>query len=156
MSSPKLTMPLTLWKKMVKELKHRGYGERETGAFLLGDRENGNVTHFIPYDELDPHAFDSGIIIFHGDGYIPLWEFCTKHHLRVLADVHTHPGAWTGQSASDSKHPMIAQKGHIALIIPNYATRENQLLKGVGIHEFLGEKKWKVWTNEDGIFELIN
>jgi len=155
MSNHKLKIKLSLWKKLIKELKLRGNSERETGAFLLGRRKENTITTFICYDNLDPHAFDSGIIIFNGDGYIPLWEYCSQNSLQVLADVHTHPGPWTGQSSSDMKHPMIAQKGHIALIIPQFAVKRNQLLSGVGIHEFLGQQQWKSWDVEDGILQLI-
>ena len=90
MQNPKLRIKLSLWKKLVKELKHRGYGERETGAFLLGSKKENTITTFICYNDLDPHAFDSGIIIFQGDGYIPLWEYCSKHDLKVLAGGCEH------------------------------------------------------------------
>src|SRR5690349_4485121 len=113
MQKPKLIIRLSVWKTLIKQLKYRGNnGKRETGAFLLGNRNTSEIISFICYNDLDPHAFDSGIIIFNGDGYIPLWEYCIKYHLKVLADVHTHPGEWTGQSDSDMRHPMIAQKGH--------------------------------------------
>lgn len=154
MQTPKLKIKLSVWRNLVKELKRRGYAKRETGAFLLG---NGNeITEFICYNDLDPHAFDNGIIIFNGDGYIPLWKHCLIHNLKVLADVHTHPTEWTGQSTSDKKHPMIAQPGHIAFIIPEFATKKNQLLDGVGIHEFLGNGQWKSWNEKDSIIQLTN
>lgn len=155
MQTRKLEVKIATWRRLVKQLKARGFGKRETGAFLLGEKDTGLITDFICYNDLDPHAFDSGIIVFHGDGYIPLWTYCTQKKLKVLADVHTHPGEWTGQSASDQKHPMIAQKGHIALIIPSFATKRNQLLNGVGVHEFLGELKWKSWKQKDEILILI-
>lgn len=155
MQNPKLKIKLTLWKRLIKELKKRGKGKRETGAFLLGETEGRTITSFICYDDLDPLAFDSGIIIFNGDGYIPLWEHCSGNRVKVLADVHTHPGDWTGQSGSDKSHPMIAQLGHIALIVPCFAMKRNQLLNGVGIHEFLGDRAWKSWFEVDGIIELI-
>lgn len=145
-----ISITKTLWKKLINELKVRGKGRRESGAFLLGKRETGEITEFVCYDDLDPNALDAGIIIFSGDGYIPLWQICREKQLQVLADVHTHPGSWTGQSGSDQKHPMIAQPGHIALIIPNLATKRGQLLKGVGIHEYLGDKKWNTWTPNSG------
>jgi hypothetical protein len=140
----------------MKELKKRGKGKKESGAFLLGpqsgDRE---ITEFICYNDLDLTAFESGIIIFNGDGYIPLWKKCIKEGLKVWADVHTHPTDWTGQSASDMANPMVAQKGHIALIVPDFARRRRQLLDGVGIHEFLGERKWKAWDGSAGVINLI-
>jgi hypothetical protein len=155
MQNHKLIIPLGIWKKLIKELKTRGKSKRETGAFLLGNRHENNITGFICYNDLDPGAFDSGIIIFNGDGYIPLWEHCLINNLKVLADVHTHPGSWTSQSGSDMQHPMIAVKGHIALIVPNFATNQKQLLNGVGIHEFLGNREWKEWKHADGIVQLI-
>jgi proteasome lid subunit RPN8/RPN11 len=155
MQNAKLKIKLSVWKKLVTELKRRGFGKRETGAFLLGNGTENEITTFICYNDLDPHAFDSGIIIFNGDGYIPLWEYCSKQNLKVLADIHTHPGDWTGQSSSDMKHPMIAQKGHIALIVPQFATKRNQLLNGVGIHEFLGKQQWKAWEENDSIIKII-
>ncbi len=143
-----------LWKKLIKELKTRGNGIRESGAFLLGNAAKGEITEFICYDDLDHHALDSGIIVFAGDGYIPLWKICREKGLQVLADVHTHPGSWTGQSGADKKHPMIAQAGHIALIIPNLATKRGQLLKNVGIHEYMGDKKWNTWEISSGKLKI--
>jgi hypothetical protein len=49
---------------------------------------------------------------------------------------------------------MIAQKGHIALIIPHFATKKKQLLNGVGIHEFLGDRNWTAWDEKEGIIQL--
>lgn len=151
-----LVISKILWKKLIKELKARGKGIRESGAFLLGDATKVMVTEFICYDDLDPHSLDSGIIVFEGDGYIPLWKICKEKGVHVLADVHTHPGSWTGQSGADKKHPMIAQAGHIALIVPNLAAKRGQLIKGVGIHEYLGDKQWKSWETTSGKFGIID
>ena len=155
MQKPKLKIKLTIWKMLIRELKRRGNGKKETGAFLLGNPDSDTITEFICYNDLDPEAFDSGIIIFNGNGYIPLWQYCAENKLKVLADVHTHPGGWTGQSSSDKKHPMVAQKGHIALIVPYFAVKRNQLLKNVGVHEFLGNRKWKALNQDDAIIELL-
>lgn len=155
MQTVKLKIPLALWKALIKQLKKRGKCERETGAFLLGPKNGNTITEFICYNDLDPHAFDSGIIVFNGDGFIPLWKHCRQYELKVLADVHTHPSNWTGQSELDKRHPMIAQKGHLALIVPKYATRWRQRLKGVGVHEFLSNRLWRTWKNSREIIHLI-
>jgi proteasome lid subunit RPN8/RPN11 len=155
MQDHKLCIVKTMWQKLMAELNKRGGGGRETGAFLLGKKGSRVVTEYICYDDLDPHALDTGIIVFNGDGYIPLWELCLQHGLKVLADVHTHPCDWTGQSGLDMRHPMIAQAGHIALIVPCYATKKRQLLKGVGIHEFLGNAEWEHWAEHNGVVRLI-
>jgi hypothetical protein len=155
MQDPKLDIQLDTWKKLIRELKKRGENIRETGAFLLGKKKERLVSSFICYNDLDPEAFDTGIIVFDGDGFIPLWQHCSAHELKVLADVHTHPSKWTEQSGSDKAHPMIAQSGHLALIVPNFAANRRQRLQGVGIHEFLGEGRWRSWSESAGIVNLV-
>ena len=131
------------WESLMQELKRRGTGERESGAFLLAKKNDNKISSFVCYDDLDPHCLDHGIITFDGAGYIPLWQLCKTKELTVLADVHTHPFGWVGQSKSDSMHPMIAQKGHVAIILPYYGQPENQDLSNAGIYEYKGDKKWK-------------
>jgi hypothetical protein len=154
MSSPSLRIPWLVWWRLIRELKCRGGGCRESGAFLLGGSGARKATHFICYDDLDPTALDTGIIIFHGEGFVPLWEFCRTHKMRVLADVHSHVGQWIGQSDSDRTHPMICQNGHVALIIPHLAQRWLQSLAGVGIHEYCGDHRWKTWEPKSGKVRL--
>ena len=146
MPSPNLRISWFLWLRLLMELRRRGRGTRESGAFLLGRSASQKATEFVCYDDLDPHVLDSGIIVFDGAGYGPLWERCERTGMRVLADVHTHPGEWTEQSPSDQTHPMISQVGHFALIVPHYARRRLQTLFGVGVHEYLGDHQWKSWA----------
>ena len=150
MASQTLTIPILLWWHLLRELRRRGRGNRESGAFLLGLASETKVLRIVFYDDLDPHALDTGIIEFDGSGYVPLWKLCREKKLRVLADVHTHPTDWTEQSGSDRTHPMISQRGHVALIVPNFARRTLQKLRGVGIHEYLGNHQWKSWEPKSG------
>jgi hypothetical protein len=154
MPSPNLRIPWFVWWSLIRELKRRGGGRRESGAFLLGRSGTRQVTHFICYDDLDPTTLDTGIIVFHGEGFVPLWDFCRTRKMRVLADVHTHANEWTGQSDSDRAHPMIAQSGHIALIVPYLAQRRFQSLAGVGIYEYCGEHRWNAWGPKSGKVRL--
>lgn len=154
MPSSSLRIPWFVWWRLIRELKRRGGGRRESGAFLLGRNGVPKVTHFICYDDLDPTALDTGIIVFHGEGFVPLWEFCRVRKMRVLADVHTHGSEWTGQSDSDRTHPMIAQSGHVALIVPHLAQRRFQSLAGVGIHEYSGDHRWNAWGPKSGKVRL--
>jgi len=140
----------SVWEKLIYELRKRGDGQRESGAFLLGKVDENRISGFVCYDDLDPHCLDHGIITFDGSGYVPLWQMCKEKGLTVLADVHTHPGEWVGQSRSDSNHPMIAQSGHIALILPEYAQAKNLRLKDAGIYEYRGNKKWKTINPKGG------
>lgn len=135
----------SLWRDLVRTLHERGRkGSRESGAFLLGYRagRRARVKRFIPYDDLDPHSLDTGIVHFDGCHYGALWEHCRRDGLVVVADVHTHPGG-SQQSDSDRAHPMIASAGHLALIVPRFAippVRQEE----IGMYRYLGAKRWDV------------
>lgn len=132
-----------LWRRLLAALRARGRGERESGAFLLGHRDAGRsrISVFVLYDDLDPHCLDTGIVHFDGRHFGRLWDLCKATGLTVVADVHTHPGgAW--QSGSDRAHPMIACAGHLALIVPRFATPPVRL-RDVGLYRYLGAKHWE-------------
>jgi hypothetical protein len=154
MKTTELKIPLLLWEKLVDQLKCRGHGSRESGAFLLGNVGGSEIEHFIAYDDLDPSALDTGIIAFQGAGFVPLWNFCALHKMQVLADVHTHERKWTGQSETDRTNPMIELPGHVALILPNFAQGDRSSLMRVGIYEYLGNHKWHVWSSKSGKVKL--
>jgi hypothetical protein len=135
-----------LWRNCLQELARRGRGRCESGAFLLGaeavsgGRPRRRVTRYVCYDDLDPHALDSGIIDFDGSGYPPLWAICHAERLKVVADVHTHPGV-AAQSGIDKLNPMIAARGHIAFIVPHFASTVPPH-SALGIYEYLGSHEW--------------
>lgn len=123
-------------------LRERGGGVRESGAFLLG-RKQGEarvITHFIPYDDVDPNALQ-GIIVFDGSRMDRIWAKCAALDVDVVADVHTHPGPDYRQSTIDQANPMIPRRGHLALIIPHFAAREFRPGE-IGIFEFRGREGW--------------
>ena len=139
-----LKVPILLWRKLVLDLRARGMGRRESGAFILGDRVKGvdRARAYVPYDVLDPHAFESGIIRFASSGYSKLWQLCRESKHRVVADVHTHPTEWVDQSDSDQAHPMIPEAGHLAIILPRFAHTRWWTLDGVGLHHYHGNRRW--------------
>lgn len=132
-----------LWREGLMELRRRGQGRRESGAFLLGHRrgERRIITRFIYYDDLDPGCLDAGIVVFDGVGYGPLWQLCRATGLNVVADIHTHPGL-PRQSPADRDHPMVAVPGHIALIVPELAQRTVRPTE-LGIYKYMGEHCWR-------------
>ena len=144
-STTSISLPFLLWVRLLRELRRRGDGRRESGAFLLGQRggTGGRITAFVCYDDLDPDAYQSGAIAFHADGYASLWEHCRKKGLQIIGDVHTHPGEYAKQSGIDQKHPMIPVVGHTAIIVPNFACTPWWSLKAVGMYEYLGTFNWR-------------
>lgn len=142
----RLSCPAHLWQETVRELRRRGAAERESGAFLLGKRslrggvERRRVLAAAYFDDLDPDCLDSGIVVFDGAGFGPLWRLCRETGLQVVADVHTHPGI-ARQSDADRKHPMIATAGHFALIVPDLAVRV-PMDADLGLYEYAGSHQW--------------
>ena len=132
-----------LWRRLIASLRERGHGHsRESGAFLLGYRHGTRVriTDFILYDDLDPHALDTGIVRLDGRFFGALWDACRRRGLGVVADIHVHPGR-SDQSQSDREHPMMARAGHFALILPDFA-RAPIRVEEIGIYRYLGGKRW--------------
>lgn len=138
---PDLAIPADLWRDLLHGLRLRGGGHRESGAFLLGPKGGPRrITSIVFYDEIDPAAFSTGIIEIDGGCMADLWRICRQRQETVLADVHTHPGG-AGQSESDRMHPIIAEPGHIAMILPRFAfdpIRFNE----IGLYRYLGRFKW--------------
>ena len=132
----------SVWQQGILELRHRGYGCRESGAFLLGLIDSGRrrIIKFLYYDDLDPHCLDKGFVDFDGRYFGKLWDVCRKTGLSVVADVHTHPEI-AKQSRIDRRNPMIGQAGHVAILVPNYAQQEPRLAK-LGVYEYLGDHQW--------------
>ncbi len=142
----KLSCSFNLWKMGLQELKRRGQGRGESGAFLLGYEEHGrrHIRQFVFYDDLDAHCLDRGFIDFDGSYYGKLWGLCRASGLIVVADIHTHPGV-ARQSLTDEENPMIAQKGHIGILVPNYALRVYKA-RDLGVYEYEGNHRWKEFT----------
>jgi len=127
----------------MSELDRRGGRRHEAGVFLLGEQHGKSrvVYDTIYYDELDPHTYDTGICILRAASFARLWAICRERRLMVVADAHTHGGA-AGQSSSDKINPMVAQLGHIAVIVPNFAVAPINP-KSLGLFEYQGSHCWK-------------
>jgi hypothetical protein len=145
-----IRVPVWLWRRVILDLRRRGGGRRESGAFLLGADGGRRVvtTSYICYDDLDPHAYQGGGIAFHAVGCAALWAHCRERRVEILADVHTHPGSGIGQSDIDQRNPMIPVAGHTAIIVPRFGHAPWWTLKGVGIYEYLGNFAWHSHTRE--------
>jgi proteasome lid subunit RPN8/RPN11 len=129
--------------QVLRELRSRGDGVREAGGFLIGRRDASGarrITGLIPYDEVDPLAL-RGIIVFDGSKMDRVWARCAELGVEVVADLHTHPGGY-GQSRTDQANPMLPERGHMALIVPNFADRDYGPGQ-IGIYEFLGRGAWR-------------
>lgn len=137
----KSTISVTQWSKLLRGLKKRSKGVRESGAFLLMKPGSGRIVRIVFYDQFDKSVSDSGIIQFKG-GY-DFYIYLEKHALEVFADIHTHPTEATNQSSSDRSHPMIRTKGHIAIIAPEYAYNVFLTPNDCSFYKYKGEYRWE-------------
>jgi len=138
---PEITCPRATWIAGVAELCRRSGGYRESGAFLLGVRDKWrHIEEFVFYDDVDPAALRNGIVQIDGGRLGALWEHCRNTGREVVADVHVHPFGY-GQSRSDRANPIIAEVGHIAIILPDFA-RGDTLPGRIGIYEYQGSRRW--------------
>jgi proteasome lid subunit RPN8/RPN11 len=138
----RLSCSFRSWRELVRELDRRGKRRHEAGAFLLGTTQSNRheVKDIVFYDDLDPDAYASGVCVLYGDAFAKLWTLCRERELSVVADVHTHPGAGF-QSYADRTNPMVARKGHIAIILPDFA-RWPVDSSQTGIFEYCGDHTW--------------
>lgn len=139
---------------MLDELRTRGQGRRESGAFLLArrDKDLRRIVQAVYLDDLDPECLQGGIA-FSGLAYSRLGDICDAGHLVVCGDVHAHPGSGVHQSSIDMENPMIARKGHLALIVPRFAMGPIRS-SDVGVHEYRGDDGWTSWTGADAAKRL--
>jgi hypothetical protein len=134
------TIRRTMWLALLTELRRRGRGQRESGAFLLAAPGERAVLDILYFDDLDPACL-VGSIALDGVAFSCLWEYCEAAGLRVLGDVHTHPTAAVGLSPIDRANPMVAMAGHLGLIVPSYAEARVRR-RDVGVHRYGGTAGW--------------
>ncbi len=137
-----IVIPRDQWLSLLAELRRRGRGRHESGAFLLGHRD-GDRRVFkgcVFYDDLDPKAYSTGVCVLYADAFDTLWGLCRQTGLTVIADVHTHMGH-AGQSPADRENPMIARAGHLAIIVERFA-RDPVWRHRLGLYRYEGAHCW--------------
>ena len=137
-----LLIPRGQWLALMAELRRRGGGKSESGAFLLGKRQGDRrlIETCVFYDDLDANAYGTGVCVLYADAFEKLWGRCRSSGLQVLADVHTHRGDAL-QSEADRRNPMIARPGHLALIAERFAS-DPVWRHRMGLYRYEGSHAW--------------
>lgn len=151
----RLRIGTQLWAELVAELGRRGEARREAGAFLLAraDGDRTKVRRVVYFDDVDPHCL-RGHIQINATAFTKLWDICQAEDLVVVGDAHTHGGRDVSQSSIDAENPMVARIGHIALILPNFATQPVHP-SDVGVHEYQGTRGWTGWRGREASRRLV-
>lgn len=139
----RVRMTLLEWAELIAELGRRAGGVRESGAFLLSDARGGRpvVRMVVYFDDLDPKSLNGGVSL-NAAAFGKLWRLCSAEGLRVIADVHTHPGDFVEQSCIDQANPMVAMAGHVAIVVPHLAARAVGP-RECGVHVYVGSHRWE-------------
>lgn len=143
MLHPLLEIPRGVYRGLVADLAASGRGVKESGAFLLGTLKAGQrrVESYLMYDVVAPQSSQKhDYVVLTGEEMAIAWDYCYRHGLEVVADVHTHP-LGPAQSESDREYPMVSVAGHVALIVPFFATQDPQP-RDLGVHVFHGDQRW--------------
>jgi len=142
-------MDAALWIALLRDLRARGGGYRESGAFLLGKLANGTriAEAFVPYESLDSEAQHHDYVRLRTEAFGNLWAECAQQKREVVADVHTHPFG-PRQSISDRENPMISIAGHVALIVPLFAMHDVGPAD-VSVNLFHGRGRWTTYLGKE-------
>lgn len=148
-SAPLLEIPAPLWAGLIEHLRIQGAGVRESGAFLLGHKTDAGrmMTRFLPYESLQADALHDDYVSLTSASFAKLWDICRTDALSVVADIHTHR-LGPGQSRSDRTNPMVALKGHIALIVPRFAQGRVRP-QDLGMYVYEGSHAWVAHSGSD-------
>lgn len=132
-----------LWQKLLNHLRQQGMGTRESGAFLLGSILGTQriVSGFLPYEQLQSDALHTDYVTLNSTSFTKLWGVCRDNNVSVVSDIHTHR-LGPQQSRSDRANPMIARKGHMAIIVPRFAQGKIKSTE-LGLHCYRGTHKWE-------------
>lgn len=151
----RLSFEKQVWDGLIADLRNRGQGRRESGAFLLGRIFPGRkeVVRWLPYDEVDPRSLNYDYVRIRTESFSKLWSICEASGLVVVADIHTHPLGPT-QSASDKANPMVSVAGHVAIIAPRFATGVVTPMD-VSVNIYLGAGRWACHAGQQAA-SLIN
>lgn len=131
-----------VWNSLILDLRERGGGQRESGAFLLGHvgPSAKAVRAWLPYDEVDPGSLNYDYVRLSTETFSRLWTICAQRDMQVVGDVHTHPFG-PAQSFSDRANPMVSIAGHMALIVPGFAMSD-VTPADVSVNVYLGAHNW--------------
>ena len=129
---PRLVVPSAVVTESERLL--RRWRRRETVIYWVGEAhtEAAVVTTVIrPKQQNTAGSFE---VTREANADIVVW-LCA-HKLKLLAQLHTHPGSFVGHSGGDDLGASLAFFGFYSLVIPNYGRSGILPLQQCGVHVF--------------------
>jgi hypothetical protein len=60
----------------------------------------------------------------------------SMNKLRLIAQIHTHPGDWVGHSDGDDLGAALAHENFLSIVVPAYGVGGMREMKECGVHRF--------------------
>jgi hypothetical protein len=129
---PRLVLPASIVTESVRLL--RRWRKRETVIYWVGEAhpDVAVVTSVVrPRQHNTPGSFH---VSSEANADIVVW-LCA-HQLKLLAQLHTHPGSYVGHSDGDDLGASLAFLGFYSIVVPHYGRSGILPLKQCGVHVF--------------------
>lgn len=113
-----LLIPAVIWNGVIRAMRRHPH-DRERVAYLDGVRADGLAvvtTLTLPEVKEGPLNFTVTAEDMSRAG-----RHLSFHDLRRLAQVHDHPGDWTGHSCFDDEMAYSQRPGSISVVLPHFA-----------------------------------
>jgi hypothetical protein len=90
------------------------------------------------------------------DATAEMGRWLRAQELTGLAQVHTHPSAWTGHSQTDDDFPIASSHGFLSLVWPNFAQQAIRNVGDLGVHRLLNGR-WHHLTEREShaLIEIV-
>jgi len=112
-----------LFDATMRELQHRSGRRRESAAVWAGRIEGdlwiAEIVRF--HHHLCDDSGSWGFLELTEEGKFALYSELAQKGLRLIALIHTHPGAWVGLSSIDRRNQICSRVGFWSLVVPRYA-----------------------------------
>lgn len=114
---------------------YRGPDGSHEGILFLAGREVGE---FRLYTTVIAPKAQHGPERVHCDEHavLEVAQEAHRHRLGVLAQLHSHPGAWTEHSVGDDRMILMPFEEMLSLVAPHYGLHALRPLHTLGVHQF--------------------
>jgi hypothetical protein len=155
LNNHRIYIPIQIWHATWAGLNTRSKGKIESAAIWAG-RRDGEIERVEGVYFLDDYVGGLQRRDYHCVPVQALTIFFAdlrRDRRVIIADLHTHPRSWVGQSQLDEANPIEFRKGLPAVVLPWFAQGEPSL-QSCGVHIYEGGGKW-LSLGEDGKKQLL-
>lgn len=130
--NPRLIVPSAVVTESERLL--RRWRKCETVIYWVGEAHLDVATVTSVIRPRQQNTFGSFLVTREANADVVIWLCARK--LKLIAQLHTHPGNYVGHSDGDNLGASLAFQGFYSLVIPNYGRSGILPLKQCGVHVF--------------------